>query len=122
MTSGPFGGPRPFTSDEKNVLVLVGIDGQHPPNDILLSLEESVRVSINQDISANFGVNLNTQERPSQAQKEALGPRLLYSMQFEVETPWEEISQKHINAIHNEVVGELNELGFNISGTKTTVV
>lgn len=125
MPEGPFGGPRPFASDEKNVLVLVGIDGPEPPNDVLIATQETIQTKINQAYDLPAGthtVDLTTNDYLTDDQKEAVGSRALHVQQFDVKTPWEEITQEQINAVHNEVVDELNSLGYNITGTRTTVV
>lgn len=125
MTRGPLGGPRPFANDEKSVLVLIGVDGSHPPNDVLIAAETAIEVQINQEFGVpaeSHTITLTTDSNPTRHQKDAVGDRALHIQQYEVKTPWSEIAQGHINGIHNTVVEKINNLGFNVTGTKTTVV
>lgn len=125
MARGPFGGPRPFASDTKTVIVLVGVDGPEPPNDVLLSTEQVMQDTINDAFGLKHGtlnVSVTTNPNPTSEQKDAVGDRALHVEQYDIQTPWEEIAQDEVNMIHNEAVSELNNLGFNITGTRTTVV
>lgn len=130
MTEGPFGGPRPFISDTKTIIVLLGIDEPAPPNDIQISTEETINTTINKaliDKGANISISRSTVkltvgENPTREQRETVGPGILHVQQFDIDTELEEISQDLINAVHNTVVEKMNELGYNIVGTKTTVV
>jgi len=129
MAEGPLGRELRLIDDNKKILVLIGIDGPAPPRDIRISLRETINTKINQalidmgaDINTNREtVNLTVEENPSRRQMQELdGP--LHVQQFEVKTELKEVSQKLVNAVHNDVVDEVNDLGFNIVGTKTTVV
>lgn len=129
MPEGPLGGPRPFSNDKRTILVLIGIDGPEPPNDVQLSLQESINTTVNQaliDKGADIEVtrqtvNLTVAENPTREQRNALGPGVLHVQQFDVETELSEVSQGLINAVHNTVVDEVRDLGFNITGTETTI-
>lgn len=122
MGKGPFGGPRPFSRDNKKVLILIGIDGTEPPVDILMSAEELIWNKLNGLVDEDFTVNLSTSSHPTSEQKQALGGSFIHVQQYEITTELEEISQGVVNAIHNEVIDVLNENGFNITDTRTTVV
>lgn len=125
MPRGPFGGPRPFASDRKTVLVLVGIDGQTPPSDILLSTEQAVSDNLHNKLRIphdSLSVAVTIEDMPTTQQIEELGQRVQHVQQFDIESPWREISQDHINGIHNDVISTLKGLGYNVEGTKTTVV
>lgn len=125
MARGPLGGPRPFARDTKNVLVLVGIDGPEPPNQILLDIEQLVEDSINKALELKVGalnVSVTSNDNPTPDQILALGEKTIHVQQYDVETPWKEITQDQINGVHSEVIKQLNDVGTNITGTKTTVV
>lgn len=125
MPQGPFGGPRPFSSNRKTVIVLVGVDGTQPPNQILLDMEQLVQDRINRVLDLKPGtlrVAVTSNPNPTPDQVLALGPNTLHVQQYDVETPWEEITQDQINGVHNEVIRQLNDVGTNITDTKTTVV
>lgn len=124
MTEGPFGGPRPFVSDKKSVLVLVGLQKTEPPTDILINAESVVEIKIN-DVYNTPGadtVSLTTNDNPTDEQIEAVGNTALHIQQYEVKTPVKKITQKQINGIHNTVIEKLNELGFSVTGSRTTVI
>lgn len=125
MARGPFGGPRPFSSNRKTVIVLVGVDGTQPPNQILLDMEQLVQDRINRVLDLKPGtlrVAVTSNPNPTPDQILALGSNTLHVQQYDVETPWEEITQDQINGVHNEVIRQLNDVGTNITDTKTTVV
>lgn len=129
MPEGPLGGPRPFVSDKRTILVLIGFDEAEPPNDVQLRVQEAVNREINKvliDHGANIKatrqtVNLTVQRNPTPEQRNALGPGILHVEQFDIKTELSEVSMKAVNKIHNLVVDKVNELGFNIVGTETTV-
>lgn len=125
MTRGPLGGPRPFANDDKAVLVLIGVDGRQPPNDVLIATETALEVEVNEAFNLppnSHTVTLTTNENPTAHQRDTVGRDVIHVQQYEVKTPWREITQRQINAIHNTVVEKINNLGFNVTGTKTTVV
>lgn len=129
MSEGPLGGPRPFSKDKRTILVLVGIDGPAPPNNVQLSAQAAVNQTVNQaliDKGADIKitrqtVNLTVQENPSGEQRDALGGATLHVQQYDIKTELEEVSQALVNATHNTVVDEVRNLGFNITGTETTI-
>lgn len=129
MPTGPFGRRRPFVSDKRTILVLIGVDGSSPPNNIQLDLENTINSTINKALinaGANIKVtrdtvNLTVEDNPTQQQIDALGGRVIHVQQFDIKTELEEVSQTLVNAVHNTVVDKLTELGFNVEGTKTTV-
>ena len=129
MAEGPFGFSRPIVSDKRTILVLVGVDGPEPPNDIQLDLQELLNQEVNQAL-INAGadiqlsrqtVNLTVEPNPSKEQRSALGPGVIHVQQYDISTELEEVSQGLVNATHNTVIDKVNELGFNITGTETTV-
>lgn len=129
MPEGPLGGPRPFGKDKRTILVLVGIDGPAPPPDIRLDAQETINTTVNQAL-INKGadievtrqtVNLTVEENPTPEQRQTLGNGVLHVQQYDVKTELEEVSQSLVNATHNTVVDKLNELGFNVTGTETTI-
>jgi len=129
MAEGPLGANRPFVNDKRTILVLVGVDGPEPPNDIQLDLQEVLNQEVNQAL-INAGadiqitrqtVNLTVNGNPTEEQRSALGPGVLHVQQYDISTELEEVSQGLVNATHNTVVDKVQELGFNITGTKTTV-
>jgi len=130
MVDGPLGRELRLIDDNKKILVLIGIDGPEPPRDIQISLRETVNTTINQaliDRGADIKptretVNLNIEKNPSSRQRDELGGATLHVQQFEIKTELEEVSQGLVNAVHNTVVDEVDNLGFNVVGTKTTVV
>lgn len=129
MVEGPLGGPRPLVDDKRTVLVLIGVDGPSPPNEVQMSTEETINSNVNQAIRSggvNIDVNRDTvnlvvEQNPSSEQIQALGDKTLHVQQYGVKTELEEIPQGLINAVHNTVVEEVRSLGFNVVGTKTTV-
>lgn len=130
MANGPLGRELILVDDNKSILVLIGIDGPEPPRNVQISLRESINTVINQaliDEGADIKpvretVNLTIQENPSRRQRDELGGNTLHVQQYEVQTELEEVSQGLVNAVHNTVVEEVDNLGFNIVGTKTKVV
>lgn len=129
MPRGPLGGPRPFTRDKKTILVLIGANGPAPPDDVQLSAQEVVNAIVNRALIERGAkislerqtVNLTVSSNPTPEQREAVGPGILHVQQYDISTELEEVSQGLINAIHNTVVEEVENLGFEIEGTKTTV-
>lgn len=130
MAKGPLGRELLLIDDNKKILVLIGIDGPEPPNDIQITLESSVNQMINAalidrgadiDYTRNT-VNLTVEPNPSAEQRELLGGATLHVQQYEVKTELDEVTQGLVNAVHNDVVDEVSDLGFNIVGTETKVV
>lgn len=129
MTEGPFGGPRPFARKEKTITVLIGVDGREPPNNLQLSAQEVVNTAINQaliDAGADIEVtrqtvNLTVRGNPTQEQINELGPRTQHVQQYDVKTELKEVDQGLVNAVHNTVLDEVEDLGFLITSAKTTV-
>lgn len=115
--------------DDKSIIILLGIDGSTPPRDVRLTLQETVNQTINQaliDRGADIEitretVHLTISKNPTRQQKELVG-NALYLQQYDVETDMEEVSQRLVNMVHNTVVDEVEELGFNITGVETKVV
>lgn len=125
MVEGPFGGPRPFASDRKTVIVLAGIDGELPPPDIRVNLQQLMEDRINRAFDLELGslsVALTTNRNPSRQQKELLGMRTLHLQQYDVETPWKEITKEKVSNIEFEVKDQIRDMNFNLVGTQTTVV
>lgn len=130
MVKGPLGREIRLLDDNRKILVLLGIDGPEPPNEVQLSLRESVNTMVNRALIERGGdidptretVNLTINESPTPRQRDELGGATLHVQQFEVKTELEEVPQVLVNAVHNDVVDEVDDLGFNIVGTKTTVV
>lgn len=129
MSEGPFGGPRPFLSDARSIIVLIGIDGTPPPLDIQISTREVINDTINQaliDRGADIKITRETVELtigdpPTDEQLDVLGERTQYVQQYDIDTELDEVSQTIVNATHNTVIDKINELGFNITGTRTMV-
>jgi hypothetical protein len=129
MIGGPFGFRGPFRSDERTILILVGVDGSAPPNSIQLNLQESVNREVNralikagQDISLNTEtVNLTVEPNPSKEQRDVLGPNVIHVQQYDIATELEEVSQELVNGAHNTVINKVDQLGFNIADSRTTV-
>lgn len=125
MPEGPFGGPRPFANDTKSVIILAGVDGREPPNQILLDMEQLVQDSVNRELNLDIGtidVHVTSSSNPSREQRQALGERAIHIQQYDIDTPWEEITQDQINKIHEIVIDQLNDIGVNMTVTRTTVV
>jgi hypothetical protein len=130
MGKGPFGGKRPFVSNNKTIIVLLGIDGRPiKERDMRMDLQVLVNQTINQTLIDNGAdikvtrntVSLTVGENPTKQQKNELGQRTLYVQQYDIQTELEEVSMGLVNAVHNTVIDEVEELGFNITGTSTTV-
>lgn len=125
MPEGPFGGPRPFAVDRKTVLVLVGIDGPEPPRDVLQSAEQLVEDRINRSLGLKLGtltVAVTSNENPTREQRRVFGGRIQHAQQYDVQTPWKEITKEQIANVEHEVRQQLEDVQFNIVGTETTVV
>lgn len=129
MPQGPLGGPRPFTDDNRTILVLIGIDQPEPSNNAQLSLQESVNTTINKAlIRRGSGIdltrqtaNLSVEPNLSRQQEDILGASAVHAQQFNIKTELEEVNQRFINAVHNTVVEEVQNAGFNVTGTETTI-
>lgn len=125
MVKGPFGGPRPFALDTKNVIVLAGLTDPEPPRDIQLDLQTLMEDRINRSFGLNLGtldVSLTTKSPPFPEQVDVFGDTILHVQQYDVETPWKEITSEKISNIEREVREHLRETNFNIVSTQTTVV
>lgn len=126
MPEGPFGGPRPFASNRKTVIVLVGIDGPEPPPHILTDMQTLVEDRMNRSLGLRLGtlnVSLTTRAHPTREEIEAMGDQtILHLQQYDVETPWKEISREQINNVRQEVVSQLRDTGANVVATRVTVV
>lgn len=120
--SGPLGGPRPFVKDNRTVMVLIGINGHEPDNNILRDLERLVTMEVSDDVSQPITVNLTTTSQPTPQQKQEWGVPIKHIQQYDVTVPWKKISQKQINGIHNDVMSVISEFSSNIVGTKTEVI
>lgn len=127
MTEGPLGRDLIFIDDNKSVLTLVGIDDTQLPRSERANMESAVerhlrtqaREGGNDFIEA---VNLTVGTNPSEEQRRELGGATLITHQYEVETSFDEIPQRVVNAIHNSVLDALEDIGVNVTGAKTTVV
>jgi len=112
-----------FKSTDNIVTVIVGIDGDVPPKDILRDLEESVNMKINATVPdfevARDTVGLTINEYPSEEQRDFLGGGTLYIAKFDVNLGEVDVGVGMVNATHNEVVERIDDLGFLISGTTT---
>ncbi len=107
---------------EEIITVIVGVDGQVPPLDILQDVELMVNDTVNKQSGFDIGrdsVTLTVVEHPSREQKEVIGPRTLYVVKFDINLGREEMDMEAVNGAHNTIVSKLNELGFNITGTAT---
>jgi hypothetical protein len=107
---------------ESIVTVIVGIDGQPPPIDILGDVESLVNDRVNSQAEFEVGrdsVTLTVVENPSREQKEVLGSETLYIMKFDISLGLDELEPELVHAAHNTAVSKLNQLSFNITGTAT---
>lgn len=126
MVSGPLGRELILVDDDKNVLVLLGIDGGVVERSRRNVLEDTVESDVidkaneghNKFIKeVNLTVNTDISKPLSQKLNDAR-----YLQQYEVQTSLEEMPQPIVNAIHNTVVEVVDDLGYNITGTRTTIV
>jgi len=127
MVEGPLGREIKLLNDDKKVLVLLGIDGQPIPRDIRLDLESSVEQSLlaMQEEGGNDvidEVNLTVGENVTEQQREELGGATIYTQQYEIQTKFKKLPQNIVNAIHNSTIDAVKDLGFSVTGAKTTVV
>lgn len=130
MVKGPLGRELIFASDNRTIIVLVGIDGPEPPNDVLIATEDVINTSINEALISRGAeisvsrqtVDLTTTDNPSRQQMNKLGQNTLHVQQYDVETELEEVSMVLVNATLNTIVDELSDLDYNITGTDATVV
>lgn len=127
MVEGPLGREIRLLNDDKKVLVLLGIDGQPIPRDVRIDLQSSVEQSllVMQEEGGNDiidEVNLTVGENVTEQQREELGGATIYTQQYEIQTKFKKLPQDIVNAIHNSTIDAVEDLGFNVTGAKTTVV
>lgn len=125
MPEGPLGGPRPFASDKKTILVLIGVDGSRPPQHLALDLEQLVSDKMHASMGKplnTLDVSLTIEESLSRRQRAELGEDAIHAQQYDIQSPWEEITQARVDAMHNGIVDIVREQNFKITGTKTTIV
>lgn len=127
MVEGPLGREIRLLNDDKKVLVLLGIDGQPIPRDVRIDLQSSVEQSllVMQEEGGNDiidKVNLTVGENVTEQQREQLGGATIYTQQYEIQTKFKKLPQDIVNAIHNSTIDAVEDLGFNVTGAKTTVV
>jgi hypothetical protein len=127
MVEGPLGRQIRLLNDEKNVLVLLGIDGSIPPRDLRINLETSVELSLleMQEEGGNDvidEVNLTVGENVTKQQRQELRGATIYTQQYEIQTKFKKLPQEVVNAIHNSTIDAVEKLAFNVTGAKTKVV
>jgi len=105
------------------VTVIAGIDGDVPPREIQRDISESINITVNQAADwleiGRDSVTLTVLENPTKEQREVLGANTLYAMEFDVNRGNKKKNMDVIHATHNDIVDELTDLGFNITGTAT---
>jgi len=127
MVEGPLGREIKLLNDDRKVLVLLGIDGQPIPRDVRIDLQSSVEQSllVMQEEGGNDiidEVNLTVGENVTEQQRKELGGATIYTQQYEIQTKFKKLPQNIVNAIHNSTIDAVKDLGFSVTGAKTTVV
>ncbi len=109
-----------FDYNTSTVTVIIGVDGSHPPRDILRNVEELVneRVMGSSMSTGKDNVTLTTDQNPSKSEREMLGQNTMYIMKFDIFLK-NGIKGSIVNAAHNTVVDVVSSNGFNITGTAT---
>lgn len=110
-----------FELDDSIVTIIVGIDGSLPPDDIQRDLQEAINTTVNQNVDrfdyTRDSVSMTAVPNPTREEREELGDKTLSAVQFDVNLGDVQVTQRLINAAHNDVVERMGELGFNVSGT-----
>lgn len=125
MTEGPFGGPRPFATDEKAVVVIVGIDGPALPRGHQIDLEAVLEQPVIQVTDKNYGdesISLTTYDNPTEEHRKHLGGRTLSVIEVTVETGMDELDGTTVESVEKAVVDKLTELAFNVEGTEVVII
>jgi len=128
MTKGPLGRELHFFDDNKNVIVVVGIDGSEPPTDILVSMREVINSMViemlsereNADLDPAMDITAISYEMIEQ--QEPMFGNAQYKVQFDINTGLEEINTEFVLDIENSVASKLTDLGFNVEGSRSKVV
>lgn len=116
--------PSGSTPQGRTVIILMGIDGQEPDNDVAMAIQDLVQRQLNKLFDLPLGtmkVFLTTNSRPTRKHKEDLGERTLYLMQFDVVTPWREVSINTARDIEARVVLEVLRMDLNVVGTVSKI-
>lgn len=104
------------------ITVIIGIDGEAPPRDVQVSVEDLVNRQVNKEAELPIGrdsVTLTINENPTQDQRSILGDRVIHIEKFDIDIGREKLDQSMVNGAHNTVVDVLNGNGFNVTGTAT---
>lgn len=104
---------------QNNVIVAVGIDGAIPENEMLNTIQEAVNMHINSELDIDISrdtVRLTT-GRATKDMGEKLGLSAQYVQQYDVRLGDLTTNREIEDAVHNEIVDKLNDLGFIITGT-----
>lgn len=107
---------------ESLATVIIGIDGQPPPLDVLRDVESLVGDAVNDAAGFDYtrdSVTLTMVENPTKDQKSVLGSKTLYIMKFDISLGRKDLNMGIVSGAHNTAVKEVNELQFNITGTAT---
>lgn len=130
MTNGPLGRELFFFDDNKNVIVVAGIDGPEPPNEILVSIREVINSKLIALLSERTSADLN----PSMdivtvsstgmltEEQQARFSRALHLLQLDIKTGLEEIDTDLVMMMEDSITDELDNLGLNVEGSQSKVV
>lgn len=115
---------EPFVGTGDKIIVAVGIDGPEPPMRIQRDMREAISTVVNRGLDLEVGrgsVKLTIKENPSEEDRRELGGATLHVQQYDIDPGDREVDGELVNATHNSIVERLDELQFNVVGTKTTV-
>lgn len=117
MPTGPFGGPRFLVSDDKTVTVVCGTATGEPQNqNIRNSISDSLEYALSEYGEVSVLIRGHTKEDREYLRSDVLGV-----IETSVATEKAELSSEQIEMIENAVVRKLEEMAFDITGTKTVV-
>lgn len=128
MTKGPLGRELYFFDDNKNVIVVVGIDGSEPPTNILVSMREVINSMVTEMLSEEENADLDRAMDITAIsyemieQQEPMFGNAQYKVQFDINTGLEEMNTSLVVDIESSVASKLTDLGFNVEGSRSKVV
>jgi len=108
---------------QDNIIVVVGIDGAFPEDEMKRTIMDAINSHMNKQLDMEIGrdtVRLSVAPTGvGMGRREKIGMGAQYIQQYDVRLGDIEARHEIEDAVHNEIVEKLEELGFIIEGTWT---